>query len=51
MNPEAMVLLLNYREDGVTRACPVVTTCSNVKTRFSLAYFTIWKDGVEEVKL
>jgi len=33
MDPEAMVLLLNYREDGVT------------------PYFTIWKDGVEEVKL
>ncbi|KZO93715.1 translationally controlled tumor-associated [Calocera viscosa TUFC12733] len=33
MNPEGMVLLLNYREDGVT------------------PYFTVWKDGVKEVKL
>jgi len=33
MNPDGMVLLLNYREDGVT------------------PYFTVWKDGVKEVKL
>ncbi|KAG9097020.1 hypothetical protein FRC06_008035 [Ceratobasidium sp. 370] len=33
MNPDGIVLLLNYREDGVT------------------PYFTVWKDGVKEVKL
>ncbi|KZT62199.1 translationally controlled tumor-associated [Calocera cornea HHB12733] len=33
MNPDGMVLLLNYREDGIT------------------PYFTVWRDGVREVKL
>lgn len=33
MNPEGIVLLLNYREDGIT------------------PYFTIWKDGLKEIKL
>ncbi|KAG8745789.1 hypothetical protein FRC10_007051 [Ceratobasidium sp. 414] len=33
MNPDGIVLLLNYRADGVT------------------PYFTIWKDGLKEVKL
>jgi len=33
MNPEGMVALLNYREDGIT------------------PYFTVWKDGLKEVKL
>ncbi|CAE6465401.1 unnamed protein product [Rhizoctonia solani] len=33
MNPEGAVLLLNYREDGIT------------------PYFTVWKDGLKEVKL
>ncbi|KAF8640054.1 hypothetical protein AX17_001296 [Amanita inopinata Kibby_2008] len=33
MNPDGMVALLNYREDGVT------------------PYFTVWKDGLKEVKL
>jgi len=33
MNPDGMVALLNYREDGVT------------------PYFTLWKDGLKEVKL
>lgn len=33
MNPEGTVLLLNYREDGVT------------------PYFTIFKDGLKEVKV
>ncbi|ORY33725.1 putative E167 tumor protein-like protein [Naematelia encephala] len=33
MNPEGMVALLNYREDGVT------------------PYFTLWKDGLKEVKI
>lgn len=33
MNPDGLVLLLNYREDGIT------------------PYFTIWKDGLKEVKL
>ncbi|KAK8866038.1 hypothetical protein IAR55_001189 [Kwoniella newhampshirensis] len=33
MDPEGMVALLNYREDGVT------------------PYFTLWKDGVKEVKI
>jgi len=33
MNPDGMVLLLNYREDGIT------------------PYFTIWKDGLSEMKV
>ncbi|CAE6394760.1 unnamed protein product [Rhizoctonia solani] len=33
MNPDGIILLLNYREDGIT------------------PYFTIWKDGLKEVKL
>ncbi|KAJ6256116.1 hypothetical protein Dda_9208 [Drechslerella dactyloides] len=33
MNPDGMVALLNYREDGVT------------------PYFTVWKDGLKELKL
>nr|XP_031860914.1 uncharacterized protein CI109_003641 [Kwoniella shandongensis]KAA5527986.1 hypothetical protein CI109_003641 [Kwoniella shandongensis] len=33
MNPEGMVALLNYREDGVT------------------PYFTLWKDGLNEMKI
>ncbi|KAH7343524.1 Mss4-like protein [Rhizoctonia solani] len=33
MNPDGMVALLNYREDGIT------------------PYFTVWKDGLKEVKL
>ncbi|KAF3163516.1 hypothetical protein TWF225_002049 [Orbilia oligospora] len=33
MNPDGAVLLLNYREDGVT------------------PYFTIWKDGLSEMKV
>ena len=51
MDPEGMVALLNYREDGITRkgtpfSCYLVlTTCTSV------AYFTFWKDGLEEVKL
>ncbi|KAH0840139.1 translationally controlled tumor-associated [Lanmaoa asiatica] len=33
MNPDGLVALLNYRDDGIT------------------PYFTIWKDGLKEVKL
>lgn len=33
MNPDGMVALLNYREDGVT------------------PYFTLWKDGLKEMKI
>jgi len=33
MNPDGMVLLLNYREDGTT------------------PFFTIWKDGLSEMKV
>ncbi|KAF3288217.1 hypothetical protein TWF970_005308 [Orbilia oligospora] len=33
MNPDGAVLLLNYREDGVT------------------PYFTVWKDGLSEMKV
>ncbi|CAE6470099.1 unnamed protein product [Rhizoctonia solani] len=33
MNPDGLVALLNYREDGIT------------------PYFTVWKDGLKEVKL
>ena len=49
MNPDGMVVLLNYREDGVTRMCldrlyltPYLIAC--------IAYFTFWKDGVKEIK-
>ncbi|KAE8542850.1 hypothetical protein D1P53_000913 [Cryptococcus gattii VGV] len=33
MNPDGMVCLLNYREDGVT------------------PYFTMWKDGLKQIKI
>ncbi|KAH0560010.1 hypothetical protein GP486_003472 [Trichoglossum hirsutum] len=33
MNPDGMVILLNYREDGMT------------------PFFTIWKDGLSEMKV
>lgn len=33
MNPDGMIVLLNYREDGVT------------------PYITVWKHGLEEMKV
>jgi hypothetical protein len=50
MNPDGMVALLNYREDGVTRkGSPflALTTFNGL----SVAYFTFWKDGLKEIKL
>ena len=34
MNVEGMVLLLNYREDGITRACSIISYDSNLKLDF-----------------
>lgn len=51
MDTNGMVLLLNYREDGITRECnPKIRPLVATKV-LRLAYFTIWKDGVKEVKL
>lgn len=51
MNPDGMVALLNYREDGITRMS-IVCTLRNANNVGSLAaYFTFWKDGLKEVKL
>ena len=52
MNPEGMVALLNYREDGTTRKFhPRFVSASMWSNNFLKAYFTFWKDGVKEVKL
>ena len=52
MNPEGMVALLNYREDGITRAYSSSSSVYLLLTRmFSVAYFTLWKDGLKETKL
>ena len=52
MNPDGMVALLNYREDGTTRMSRsdlyVVTFA---KMPSVPAYFTFWKHGLKEVKL
>ena len=52
MNPDGMVALLNYREDGTTRECLDDLSQSQLILRFvDIAYFTFWKDGVKEIKL
>jgi hypothetical protein len=51
MNPEGMVALLNYREDGITReSLPASDLCHTLMISFQ-AYFTFWKDGLKQVKL
>ena len=51
MNPEGMVALLNYREDGVTREDIPILALSTSHDLYPVAYLTFWKDGVKEVKL
>jgi Translationally controlled tumour protein len=51
MNPEGMVALLNYREDGITRKGTAFSYYSTLTTYTYVAYFTFWKDGLKEVKL
>ena len=46
-----MVALLNYREDGITRKGIPFSCYLNLMTCVPVAYFTFWKDGLEEVKL
>lgn len=51
MNPDGMVALLNYREDGITReGNPFLALFTSVDL-YLIAYFTFWKDGLKEVKL
>jgi len=49
MNPDGMVALLNYREDGVTRAWSLI--CCTAQPNTYPAYFTFWKDGLKQIKL
>jgi hypothetical protein len=51
MDTEGMVALLNYREDGITRKGTPFSCYLSLITCTSVAYFTFWKDGLEEVKL
>ena len=51
MNPDGMVALLNYREDGITRECPPRTSHCIPNQSHVSAYFTFWKDGLKEIKL
>ena len=52
MNPEGMVALLNYREDGITRPySPYIISELALTTMVLTAFFTIWKDGLRETKL
>lgn len=51
MNPDGLVALLNYREDGITRKDTAFSYYSTLTTCTSVAYITFWKDGLKEVKL
>lgn len=51
MNPDGMVALLNYREDGVTRKFPAVLSGYFHTHAASTAYLTFWKDGLKQIKL
>lgn len=51
MNPDGMVALLNYREDGITRKGTPLSCYLALMTCISVAYFTFWKDGLKETKL
>jgi len=50
MDPDGMVALLNYREDGITRTSQ---SCAHndYSTIWSVAYFVFWKEGLKEEKL
>lgn len=51
MNPDGMVALLNYREDGTTRKLTFFATRQKPLIDLSwVAFFTFWKDGVKEVR-
>ena len=49
MNPEGMVALLNYREDGVTRKWSLLRCVAQSDTY--AAYLIFWKDGLKQIKL
>lgn len=52
MDPDGMVALLNYREDGVTRKSPLQLIHSALNSLMcGSAYFTFWKHGLKETKL
>ena len=51
MNPDGMVALLNYREDGVTRTSYPALHVLLSLTLCMTAYLTFWKDGLKTVKL
>ena len=51
MKPEGMVALLNYREDGITRKGTPSSCYLALIVCTSVAYFTFWKDGLDEIKL
>ena len=51
MNPEGMVALLNYREDGITREGSPFLLLSTSNGPYPIAYLTFWKDGLKEIKL
>jgi hypothetical protein len=51
MNPDGLVVLLNYREDGVTREGIAILALSTSNDLYPVAYLTFWKDGLKEVKL
>ena len=50
MNPDGMVALLNYREDGSTRAFSPFAPSAAFSCTLA-AYLVFWKDGLKEVKL
>lgn len=51
MNTDGMIALLNYREDGTTRECTPFSCYLALMACTSVAYFTFWKDGLDEIKL
>ena len=51
MNPDGLVALLNYREDGVTREGSTILVSSTSNDLYPVAYLTFWKDGLKEIKL
>jgi len=51
MDPDGLVALLNYREDGITREGSPFLASSTSVDLYPIAYLTFWKDGLKEVKL
>ena len=49
MNPDGMIALLNYREDGTTRAWCLIRCVAQSDTY--TAYLIFWKDGLKQIKL